>query len=186
MIDGNFSSETETEPRSGDGLVQLRCTLNGEPTQVAVDPTETIYDTLRERLRLTGTKGACLEGECGSCTILVDGEPVTACLVLSPQVEGKSLTTIEGLAAAASETDDPGASRRLHAVQRAFVDAGAVQCGYCTPGLIISAVALLERTPRPSLAEVKAGLAGNLCRCTGYMKIIDAVMSAAEQIAEPA
>ena len=178
MIDGNFSSKpTPTSP----DLVQLRCTINGEATEVAVDPTETIYDTLRERLRLTGTKGACLEGECGSCTILVDGQPVTACLVLSPQLQDKTIVTVEGLA----KPGDEAASKRLHVVQRAFVDAGAVQCGYCTPGLIMSAVALLEHTPKPSLDEVKAGLAGNLCRCTGYMKIIGAVMQAAEQIAEP-
>jgi len=152
---------------------RLRCTINGAALELDVDPFETIYDTLRERLRLTGTKGACLEGECGSCTILVDGVPVTSCLVLAPQVEGKTITTIEGLA-------ERG---HLHVVQRSFIDRGAVQCGYCTPGLIMSAVALLEHTPRPTREQVREGLAGNLCRCTGYMKIIDAVLDAADSLA---
>ncbi|MEM7049035.1 MAG: (2Fe-2S)-binding protein [Acidobacteriota bacterium] len=148
----------------------LRCRINGEPVEVEIDPHETIYDTLRERLRLTGTKGACLEGECGSCTILVEGEPVTSCLVMAPQMEGKSLVTIEGLA----EGD------QLHRVQLSFVEAGAVQCGYCTPGLLMTAAALLEANPRPNADEVREGLAGNLCRCTGYAKIIDAVIAASD------
>lgn len=156
----------------------LRCTVNGLPVELDVDPHETIYDTLRERLRLTGTKGACLEGECGSCTILLDGVPVTACLVLAPQVQGKSITTIEGLASVT-----PTGGRTLHVVQRSFVDRGAVQCGYCTPGLILATVALLEHTPKPSREQVREGLAGNLCRCTGYIKIIDAVLEAADVLA---
>jgi len=135
-----------------------------------VDPEETLYDVLRERLGLIGTKGACLEGECGSCTVLLDGEPVTACLVMAPQVTGRAVTTVEGLAA-----DD-----RLHPVQDSFVACGAVQCGYCTPGLIISAAALLSRNPNPTPQQVREALEGNLCRCTGYTKIIDAVIDAVD------
>ncbi|MFV8755360.1 (2Fe-2S)-binding protein [Nannocystaceae bacterium ST9] len=154
---------------------RLSCTVNRAPVELDVDPHETVYDTLRERMRLTGTKGACLEGECSSCTILLDGVPVTSCLVLAPQVQGKAITTIEGLAS----------ERGLHVVQRSFIDRGAVQCGYCTPGLILSTVALLERTPRPTREQVREGLEGNLCRCTGYMKIVDAVLDAADRLAGP-
>lgn len=164
----------------GTSQFRLHCTINSTPIDLDVDPHEVIYDTLRERLRLTGTKGACLEGECGSCTILLDGVPVTSCLVLAPQVQGRSITTIEGLAAA----PDAAGARRLHAVQRGFIDRGAVQCGYCTPGLIMTAVALLEHTPQPTREQVREGLAGNLCRCTGYMKIIDAVLDAAAELTQ--
>lgn len=150
----------------------LRCQVNGEEVEVAVDPRETLYDTLRERLRLTGTKGACLEGECGSCTVMLDGVPVTACLVLAPQVQGKSVTTIEGLAAGGE----------LNVVQKHFVHAGAVQCGYCTPGLVMSATALLAADQEPSTETIRNALAGNLCRCTGYTKIIDAVRDAAREL----
>jgi aerobic carbon-monoxide dehydrogenase small subunit len=150
---------------------RLHCTINGTGIEVEIDPTETLFDTLRERLRLTGTKGACLEGECGSCTVLLDGRPVTSCLIMTPQVEGRSITTIEGI-----QND-----KRLHVVQESFVNCGAVQCGYCTPGLIVSAVALLERNPKPTVEDVRRGLAGNLCRCTGYTKIIDAVLDAASR-----
>jgi carbon-monoxide dehydrogenase small subunit len=138
---------------------------------VDVDPRETLFDTLRERLRQTGTKGACLEGECGSCTVLLDGEPVTSCLVMALQVSGREVVTIEGIAE----------SSQLSALQAAFVRAGAVQCGYCTPGLIVSATALLKKNPRPSEDEVRRGLAGNLCRCTGYNKIVDAVLDASRE-----
>jgi aerobic carbon-monoxide dehydrogenase small subunit len=155
---------------------RLKCSVNGEPVDVMVDPTQTIFHVLREELRLTGTKGACLEGECGSCTILIDGKPVTSCLVLAPQVQGTSVTTVEGLA------DDD----RLHPVQDSFIACGAVQCGYCTPGLVVSAAELLEGNPNPSEEEVRKGLAGNLCRCTGYTKIIDAVLAAASDDEEPA
>jgi len=154
----------------------LGCTINGAPVDVEVDPCETIYDTLRERLRLTGTKGACLEGECGSCTILVDGVPATACLMLAPQLEGREVTTIEGLAQGSS----------LHVIQESFVCAGAVQCGYCTPGLIMSTAALLAHTPTPTVEEIRSGLAGNLCRCTGYMKIVAAVQDAATNLGSAA
>lgn len=152
-------------------LETLRFSLNGREVTVSVDPRETLFDTLRERLRLTGTKGACLEGECGSCTVLLDGEPVTSCLVMALQVDGRQVTTVEGLS-------DNG---QLSALQAAFVRAGAVQCGYCTPGLLVSATALLRKNPRPSEDEVRNGLAGNLCRCTGYNKIIDAVLDASRE-----
>ncbi|MCB9556490.1 MAG: (2Fe-2S)-binding protein [Deltaproteobacteria bacterium] len=160
--------KTAERVRKTEATWPLRFTVNGKPVEVAVDPEESLYDTLRERLRLTGTKGACLEGECGSCTVLLDGKPVTACLVMAPQVAGRKVTTIEGLAA-----DD-----RLHAVQESFIAAGAVQCGYCTPGLIVSAAALLEENPQPTADQVREALEGNLCRCTGYTKIIDAVLDA--------
>ncbi len=152
---------------------RLHCTINGKNTQIEIDPTETLFDTLRERLGLIGTKGACLEGECGSCTVLLDGQPVTACLIMTPQVRGRSITTIEGI-----QKD-----KRLHIVQECFIAAGAVQCGYCTPGLIVSAVALLEKNPQPTVDDVRKGLAGNLCRCTGYTKIVDAVLDAASRAA---
>ncbi len=152
-------------------LTSLSFTLNGRAVTVDVDPRETLFDTLRERLRSTGTKGACLEGECGSCTVLLDGEPVTSCLVMALQVDGRDVVTVEGLA------DGP----QLSALQEAFVRAGAVQCGYCTPGLLVSATALLRRNPRPSEEQVRQGLAGNLCRCTGYNKIIDAVLDASRE-----
>jgi carbon-monoxide dehydrogenase small subunit len=154
---------------TGSPLRALRFTLNGDAAAVEVDARETLYDTLRERLRLTGTKGACLEGECGSCTVLLDGAPVTSCLVTSLQVEGRAVVTVEGLAE----------GERLSALQAAFVRAGAVQCGYCTPGLLVAATALLRDNPSPTVDDVRRGLAGNLCRCTGYTKIIDAVLDAA-------
>ncbi len=160
------ATANDEDLRRGEGSWRLRCTINGEAVEVMVDPEEAILETLRERLRLTGTKGACLEGECGSCTILVDGEPVNACLLLAPQLEGRSITTIEGLAG----------DERLHPVQDSFIAAGAVQCGYCTPGLVVAAAALLEANPNPTPEEVREALEGNLCRCTGYTKIVDAVL----------
>jgi carbon-monoxide dehydrogenase small subunit len=143
--------------------------VNARAIALDVDPRETLFDTLRERLRLTGTKGACLEGECGSCTVLLDGAPVTSCLVLAPQASGRDVVTVEGLRDGA----------QLSALQAAFVRAGAVQCGYCTPGLLVAATALLRATPSPTADEVRRGLAGNLCRCTGYGKIVEAVLDAA-------
>lgn len=148
--------------------------LNGERKTLALDPTWTLFEVLREQLDLTGTKGACLEGECGSCTVLVDGVAMNACLMMAPQVEGKSVVTVEGLCA----------EGQLSPVQQAFVDCGAVQCGYCTPGLVVAAEGLLARNPNPTLEEVRRGLEGNICRCTGYMKIQDAVARAAEQRAQ--
>ncbi|MDP3274270.1 MAG: (2Fe-2S)-binding protein [Deltaproteobacteria bacterium] len=151
--------------------VAMTLVLNGHSVSVEVDPRETLFDTLRERLRATGTKGACLGGECGSCTILLDGEPVTACLVMALQADGRAVDTVEGLAE----------GEQLSALQAAFVQAGAVQCGYCTPGLLVAATALLRKNPKPTEQDVRRGLAGNLCRCTGYGKIIEAVLNASQQ-----
>jgi carbon-monoxide dehydrogenase small subunit len=139
--------------------------LNGIPTDALTEPHRSLLEVLRDTLELTGTKEGCGTGDCGACTVLLDGRPVTSCLVLAPEVQGRRVTTIEGLASAG----------RLHPVQRAFVDQGGLQCGICTPGMILSAVALLERNPRPNEAEIRYAIAGNLCRCTGYDKIVRAV-----------
>jgi carbon-monoxide dehydrogenase small subunit len=147
----------------------LRCTLNGQAIAKPLDPTLTLYDALREELGLTGTKGACLEGECGSCTVIVDGLAVNSCLMLAGQAQEREILTVEGLAS-------DGA---LHPVQAAFVEAGAVQCGFCTPGLLIATKALLDANPDPTTDEIRAAIAGNICRCTGYAKIVSAVHQAA-------
>lgn len=144
--------------------------LNGQPTRITVSPTRRVIDLLREDLQLTGSKEGCGTGECGACSILVDGELRLACLMVAGQLAGRRLTTVEGLAATAL-----GAR-----VQHAFAQAGAVQCGYCTPGMEVAAVDLLKRQPRPSRDEVRSALSGNLCRCTGYVKIVDAVCQAAD------
>ena len=150
---------------------RLRCTVNGQPVDIEVPENETLLTTLRDRLGLTGTKGACLEGECGSCTVIVDEKAVNSCLVLSPQMEGQTIQTIEGLA----DGD------RLHVLQKKFLESGATQCGYCTPGLILAAKVLLEETPKPSPEEFFAGMEGNVCRCTGYKSICEAIRAAAEE-----
>jgi aerobic carbon-monoxide dehydrogenase small subunit len=144
-------------------------TLNGIGVTVEARPDRRAVDLLREDLGLTGTKEGCGEGDCGACAVLVDGESRLSCLMLAAQLEGRAVVTIEGL-----ERDG-----RLHPVQEAFIEKGAVQCGYCTPGVVIAAVDLLGRNPTPSREEIRRGLAGNLCRCTGYQKIVDAVESAA-------
>ena len=144
--------------------------LNGQPVKIAASPTRRLIDLLREDLQLTGSKEGCGTGECGACSVLVDGQLRLACLMVAGQLEGRCLTTIEGLA------DSPLGAR----VQDAFAQAGAVQCGYCTPGMEVAAVDLLTRQPQPSRDEVRTALAGNLCRCTGYVKIVDAVCQAAE------
>ena len=153
----------------------MRVTLvvNGE-TRTADDvwPGESLLFTLRERLGLPGTKNACEQGECGSCTVLLDGQPVCACLVAAPQAQDRAVVTVEGLA-------DGGV---LHPVQAAFVEAGAVQCGFCTPGLVVAVADLLRTTPHPDDGEIREALAGNLCRCTGYEKIIEAVRLAAARM----
>lgn len=148
---------------------RLHCTVNGNPVELDVEQDETLLSVLRDRLGLTGTKGSCLEGECGSCTVVVDGEAVNSCLVLAPQVQGRAIETIEGIA----EGD------RLHRLQEKFLAAGAVQCGYCTPGLIMAAKALLDRIPHPTDEQILEGLEGNICRCTGYSAIRDAVRAVA-------
>jgi carbon-monoxide dehydrogenase small subunit len=152
--------------------MRLTCTVNGERCEADLDwEGESLLYVLRERLGLPGAKNACEQGECGSCSVLLDDVLVCACLVLAAQAEGSTLVTVEGLAPD-DDTLDP--------VQQAFVDAGAVQCGFCTPGLIMATHDLLDRSPRPSELEIREALAGNLCRCTGYEKIIDAVRIAAE------
>lgn len=143
--------------------------VNGRSVEREVDGQTRLLDLIREDLHLVGTKEGCGEGECGACTVVVDGRPVNSCLMLAPQVAGKEITTIEGLA--------PGG--RLHPIQRAFVEKGAVQCGFCTPGFIMSVYALLARNPHPTDEEIMTALEGNLCRCTGYAKILDAVRYAA-------
>ena len=148
--------------------VALSFTLNGEPVTVAVEPRRSLLWVLRERFGLTGTKEGCGVGECGACTVLLDGRAVNACLVLAPKAAGREVLTVEGLG-------DPDA---LHPLQQAFVDKHAVQCGYCTPGMLLSAAALLRDNPRPTRDEIRTALAGNLCRCTGYTQIVDAVYAA--------
>jgi aerobic carbon-monoxide dehydrogenase small subunit len=152
--------------------MRLSCTVNGERYEAdGLWEGESLLHVLRERLGLPGSKNACEQGECGSCSVYLDGQLVCACLVLAGQAEGRTIVTVEGLA-----DDDAG----LHPVQQAFLDAGAVQCGFCTPGLIMATHDLLARTPHPSDPEIREALAGNLCRCTGYEKILDAVRLAAE------
>ena len=143
--------------------------LNGKPVSMETAPDRRVVDLLREELGLTGTKECCGSGECGACTILVDGESRLSCLMLAAQLTGRSVTTIEGVAGEAG----------MHIVQRAFVEQGAVQCGFCTPGMILATLDLLRRIPNPTREEVRRELSGNLCRCTGYQKIVDAVMAAA-------
>jgi carbon-monoxide dehydrogenase small subunit len=150
--------------------VKLELTVNGESHETDVWAGESLLYVLRERLGLPGSKNACEQGECGSCSVLLDGELVCACLVLGAQADGRSVTTVEGIAG-----DD-----RLHRVQQAFVDAGAVQCGFCTPGLVVATVDLLDRVGSPSDDEIREALSGNVCRCTGYGRILDAVRKAAE------
>lgn len=151
----------------------LTFVLNGEPVQVHAAPNVTLLDLLRRDLGLTGTKQGCGEGDCGACTVLVDGEPVSSCLVLALEIQGRQVVTIEGIAHAGE----------LHPVQRAFVEHGAIQCGFCTPGMILVAKALLDRVPAPGDLEIREAIAGNLCRCTGYQKIVEAVTAAAQRLA---
>ena len=156
--------------------MKIRLTVNGRPYEREVDAETRLLDLLREDLHLTGTKEGCGEGECGACTVLIDGRPVNSCLVLAPQVDDADVLTIEGIA----DGD------RLHPIQQAFVDAGGVQCGFCTPGFIMSTYALLNEVPDPSDDEILTALEGNLCRCTGYGKIVEAVHLAAERMRERA
>ena len=150
--------------------VAIELTLNGAPRSVAVEPHHTLLDALRDDLGLTGAKSCCLVGECGACTVLVDGRAVDACLVLAAEVDGAAVTTVEGLAPAGG----------LSTLQAAFLEHGAVQCGYCIPGQLMAAQALLETTPHPSDPEIEEGLAGNLCRCACYEQIFAAVRATAE------
>lgn len=148
-------------------LLQLQ--VNGEAHDIYTAAHKTLLEILREELGLTGTKHGCELGECGACTVLIDGEPVLSCLVLPIEVQGRAITTIEGLAEGSA----------LHPLQTAFADLGAAQCGYCIPGMLLSAKAMLDRTPHPDRQDVREALAGNLCRCTGYQKILEAVEGAA-------
>jgi carbon-monoxide dehydrogenase small subunit len=143
-------------------------TVNGEPRTVQAWPMARLLDVLREELQLTGSKEGCGEGECGACSVMIDGELANSCLVPVAQAAGAKIITIEGVA-----NED-----RLHAVQQAFIEGGGAQCGICTPGMILAAISLLERTPQPTEEDIRNGLAGNLCRCTGYMKIFDSVVKA--------
>lgn len=154
--------------------MKIHLTLNGTHRALEVAPDRRAVDLLREDLGLTGVKEGCGSGECGTCTILIDGEARLSCLLLAAQLDGRTLTTIEGLAK----------DGRLHPIQQAFIDQGAVQCGYCTPGMILAAVDLLGRNPHPTREELRVGLSGNLCRCTGYHMIIDAVETAARRMRE--
>jgi carbon-monoxide dehydrogenase small subunit len=145
-------------------------TVNGNTIEVGVGDEETLLETLRQRLGLTGTKQGCDLGDCGSCTVLLDGQPVLSCLTLAANADGREIMTIEGLAH----------GEELHPIQRAFHEAGAVQCGFCTPGMVLTAKALLDTKPNPDRATIRGALSGNLCRCTGYVKIVDAVENAAK------
>ena len=160
-----------TDSRQGRARAEISFAVNGEPKTVHVYPMERLLDVLRQRLQLTGTKEGCGEGECGSCAVLMDGILVNSCLVPVLQAAGSSVITIEGLAA--GET--------LHVLQEAFLECGGAQCGICTPGMILAAVHLLNGTPEPTTQEIREGLSGNLCRCTGYSQIIDAVAEAARR-----
>jgi carbon-monoxide dehydrogenase small subunit len=147
--------------------------LNGKSVAVEVKSTTTLLDLLRVQLGVTSVKKGCEQGECGACTVLLDGLPVTSCLILAPQVDGRHVTSVEGLA------ENP----LMKELRNAFMENGAVQCGFCTPGMLLSSYALLRDNPHPSEEEVRAGIEGNICRCTGYVKIIEAIQDAAERIA---
>jgi carbon-monoxide dehydrogenase small subunit len=151
----------------------LNFILNGDPVQVEIEPHLTLLQLLREKLELTGTKEGCGMGECGACTVLLDGKSINACIFPAMEVEGKNLTTIEGL------TDGQG---NLHPIQKAFIEYGAVQCGFCSPGMVLSAKALLDENPKPTEEEIRNGIAGNLCRCTGYIQIVQAIKAVSKQI----
>ena len=149
----------------------ITLTVNGKMHEVAVAPNRTLVDLIRYDLGLTGTKKGCELGDCGTCTVLMDGKPVNSCLVLAVQAHAKDILTIEGM-----ETDGG-----LHPIQRSFVEKGAIQCGFCSPGMILSAKSLLDRSPKPDEKEIRTAISGNLCRCTGYQKIVEAIKDASER-----
>jgi aerobic-type carbon monoxide dehydrogenase small subunit (CoxS/CutS family) len=151
---------------------KIRLLVNEQEYELLVGPNKTLLDVLRDDLGLTGTKRGCDSGECGACTVLLEGIPVLSCITLACEVEGKRIQTIEGMAK----------NGELHPVQKAFVEYGAIQCGFCTPGMVLSAVALLKRNKTPNTAEIKKAISGNLCRCTGYIKIIEAIQKAASSL----
>lgn len=150
----------------------IQMNVNGEEYELEVKPNETLLDVIRGKVGLTGTKKGCDTGQCGACTVLMNGKVVNSCLILAVEAHGREVLTVEGLAK----------DGHLHPLQEAFVEEGAVQCGYCTPGMILSAKALLDENPQPTEREVKEAIAGNLCRCTGYVKIIKAILAASEKI----
>lgn len=151
--------------------IEINCTVNRQSRTLHAYPMERLLDVLREQMRLTGTKEGCGEGECGACSVMIDGRIVNSCLVPIAQVEGAVIKTIEGIAGA----------DQLHAVQQAFIECGGAQCGICTPGMVLAAVDLLQRNPNPNETDIRNGLAGNLCRCTGYMKIFESVVRACQK-----
>ncbi len=151
----------------------LKFSVNEQPVEITIEPHLTLLEVLRDTLALTGAKEGCGTGDCGACTVLLDGEPVNACLVLAVEVEGQKLTTVEGLAT----------NGKLHPLQKALITHGGLQCGFCTPGVLLSSAALLAHNPQPSAGEIREALAGNLCRCTGYDKIVRAVQAVAEEAA---
>ena len=158
-------------PESNGDKIELNIRVNGQNRVLTVEPYRTLLEILRYELGLTGTKEGCGSGNCGSCTVLLDGKAVNSCLVLVAEVEGKEITTIEGLSLRGE----------LHPLQQAFIDEGAVQCGFCTPGVILTATSFLELNPRPTETQIRRAIAGNLCRCTGYDKIVRAIMRVANQ-----
>ncbi len=149
----------------------VRLKVNGMYRKIMLEPRKLLIEVLREDLGLTGSKAGCDDGSCGACTVLLDGNPVRSCLLLAVEVEGRDITTIEGVAG----------EQEMHGIQRAFVQTGAVQCGFCTPGMILSSKALLDRNPNSSEKEIREAISGNLCRCTGYVKIVEAIMAAAKE-----
>ena len=155
-------------------LIELQ--INGESYELAVEPNRTLLDVVRDDLQLTGSKKGCDDGDCGACTVIMDGLPVCACLVLPMDAVGKEILTIEGLAH----------GTKLHPIQDAFIQYGAIQCGFCTPGVILAAKSLLDENPDPTDEEIRCGIAGNLCRCTGYVKIVEAIREAAKVMRESA
>lgn len=153
-----------------DNRLLIKLTINGQPKEVEVQPELRLIDLIRDELGLTGTKEGCGKGECGACTVIMDGKTVNSCMVLAFQADGSEILTIEGLST----------GEELHPIQEAFIRQGAVQCGYCTPGMVLSAKALLDKNPHPNEEEIRRGISGNLCRCTGYQKIVDAVKDASK------
>lgn len=151
----------------------IKFTLNGEKTEAMVNDNQTLLDFIRDTLGLTGTKKGCEEGECGACTVMVDGKPISSCISLASELDGHELLTVEGIAK----------DGKLHPLQEKFIEKWALQCGYCTPGMIMSAKALLDSNPNPTEYEIRDAIAGNLCRCTGYAKIVEAISAAAPIIA---
>jgi carbon-monoxide dehydrogenase small subunit len=160
------------EDNGGNAMKHIELNVNGTSYELDVQPWETLLEILRDNLGLTGTKEGCGIGECGACTVIMEGKTVNSCLVMAAEADGKQITTIEGLAEAGA----------LHPVQEAFVEQGGLQCGFCTPGMILSATALLKENPKPTEEEIRRGISGNLCRCTGYTKIIESIKVAAEKM----